>query len=50
LGARILGNWKLFLYIAALTTTMNLASHGTQDMYPTFLERQWGFTVGARAR
>jgi SHS family lactate transporter-like MFS transporter len=24
-------------------TGMNLASHGTQDMYPTFLERFWKF-------
>jgi SHS family lactate transporter-like MFS transporter len=26
-------------------TAMNLASHGTQDLYPTFLERQWGFSA-----
>ena len=24
-------------------TMMNLVSHGTQDMYPTFLEKQRGF-------
>jgi SHS family lactate transporter-like MFS transporter len=36
-------NWKLFLYLCALMTMMNLASHGTQDMYPTFLEKQRGF-------
>jgi MFS transporter, SHS family, lactate transporter len=29
-----------FLYMVALMTMMNLISHGTQDMYPTFLERQ----------
>jgi SHS family lactate transporter-like MFS transporter len=29
--------------------TMNLASHGTQDMYPTFLQRQWGFRAASRA-
>jgi len=23
---------------------MNFVSHGTQDMYPTFLKRDWGFT------
>ena len=44
----ILSHWKLFLYIVVLMTAMNLASHGTQDMYPTFLERQWGFNVGQR--
>ena len=48
LGRAILSNWKLFLYLVVLMTAMNLASHGTQDMYPTFLERQWGFNVGQR--
>ena len=28
---------------------MNLASHGTQDMYPTFLQRQWNFDPEWRA-
>jgi SHS family lactate transporter-like MFS transporter len=44
LGRAILSHWKLFLYLVALMTAMNLASHGTQDLYPTFLERQWGFS------
>lgn len=43
LGRSIAGQWKLFLYMTLLMTTMNLASHGTQDMYPTFLQRQWGY-------
>jgi len=43
LGRSIFSHWKLFLYIAALMTGMNLASHGTQDMFPTLLERQWHF-------
>ena len=34
-------HWKLFLYLVLLMTGMNLASHGTQDMYPTFLQRFW---------
>jgi SHS family lactate transporter-like MFS transporter len=38
-----LSHWKLFLYIAALMTGMNLASHGTQDLFPTLLERKWHF-------
>jgi SHS family lactate transporter-like MFS transporter len=46
LWAAIARNWKTFLYIALLMMAMNLASHGTQDMYPTFLKRQWGFGVG----
>jgi MFS transporter, SHS family, lactate transporter len=33
-------NFGGFLYMVALMTMMNLISHGTQDMYPTFLERQ----------
>jgi SHS family lactate transporter-like MFS transporter len=45
LGRAIASNWMIFLYMVALMTAMNLASHGTQDLYPTFLERQWGFTV-----
>jgi len=28
---------------------MNMVSHGTQDMYPTFLERDWGFSPTTRA-
>lgn len=43
LGASIAQHWKLFLYITVLMTGMNFASHGTQDMYPTFLERFWHF-------
>ena len=49
LGRAILSNWKLFLYIVVLMTCMNLASHGTQDMYPTFLQREWHFGVSGRA-
>ena len=45
----ILSHWKLFLYLAVFMMTMNLASHGTQDLYPTFLERQWHFDVTRRA-
>src|SRR5262249_36518889 len=32
-----------------LMTMMNFVSHGTQDMYPTFLQRDWGFTPQRRA-
>lgn len=38
LGRSITSHWKLFLYIVLLMTMMNFTSHGTQDMYPTFLE------------
>ena len=49
LGKAVLSHWKLFLYIVVLMTAMNMASHGTQDMYPTLLERQWGFGPKQRA-
>jgi SHS family lactate transporter-like MFS transporter len=44
LGRGIASHWKLFLFIALLMTMMNFSSHGTQDMYPTFLEKDWGFS------
>src|SRR6266571_4719287 len=44
LGRAIIGNWKIFLYLTALMMMMNFASHGTQDMYPTFLKEQRGFS------
>lgn len=43
LGRTIASHWKLFLYMTVLMTAMNLSSHGTQDMFPTFLQRYWGF-------
>src|SRR5881296_3344961 len=49
LGRAIAANWKLFLYLTGLMAMMNMVSHGTQDMYPTFLERDWGFGPTTRA-
>jgi MFS transporter, SHS family, lactate transporter len=49
LGRGILSHWRIFLYIWALMTMMNFVSHGTQDLYPTFLQRDWGFTPQRRA-
>jgi SHS family lactate transporter-like MFS transporter len=40
LGRAMLKNWKLFLYLTLLMTLMNFSSHGTQDLYPTFLEKE----------
>src|SRR5579863_5164335 len=31
-------HWKLLLYIVVLMSMFNFASHGTQDLYPTFLK------------
>src|SRR5437867_258073 len=45
----IASNLKLFLYLVVLMAMMNMVSHGTQDMYPTFLQRDWDFGPRARA-
>src|SRR5207302_347684 len=49
LGRAIAANWKVFLYLTVLMAMMNMVSHGTQDMYPTFLQRDWGFSPTKRA-
>jgi SHS family lactate transporter-like MFS transporter len=49
LGRGIVSHWKLFLYLTVLMAAMNFVSHGTQDMYPTFLQRDWGFSPQKRA-
>lgn len=36
-------NWRLSLYAIVLMMFFNLFSHGTQDLYPRFLEKQHGF-------
>ncbi len=45
----ILKHWPRFLYLVLLMTMMNFMSHGTQDMYPTFLQRQRMYTPGQTA-
>ena len=46
-------HWKLFLYLVLLMACMNSISHGTQDMYPTFMKAApptgLGFTPGTAA-
>ena len=42
LGRTLASNWKLFLYFTLFMMAMHMSSHGTQDMYPTFLEKDWG--------
>jgi len=49
LGREICSHWKLFLYLTLLMMMMNFTSHGTQDMFPTFLQRQWGMGATQRA-
>ncbi|HEY7980448.1 MAG TPA: MFS transporter [Candidatus Eremiobacteraceae bacterium] len=42
----IVANAPLFVYSILLMTAFNFMSHGTQDLYPTFLQKQRGFSVG----
>jgi MFS transporter, SHS family, lactate transporter len=39
------GYWGLALYAVVLMTFFNLFAHGTQDLYPTFLGGQRGFST-----
>ena len=41
----IRSNLGLLAYLAVLMTLMNFVSHGTQDLYPTFLQKQRGLDV-----
>ena len=36
-------HWRLGIYAVVLMTAFNFFSHGTQDLYPTFLQVQHGF-------
>src|SRR5467141_2231365 len=38
-------HWRLFVYAILLMTAFNCMSHGTQDLYPTFLQKQCGLDV-----
>lgn len=37
------GNWVLFVYMVILMSGFNSVSHGSQDLYPTFLKDQLSF-------
>src|SRR5260370_18068474 len=37
-------HWRLGIYAIVLMTAFNFFSHGTQDLYPTFLEVQHGLS------
>src|SRR5216117_4513320 len=45
LGDILKRHWLLFLYVVLLMTAFNAMSHGTQDMYQTFLGEQRGLSV-----
>jgi SHS family lactate transporter-like MFS transporter len=40
------GHWRLALFAIALMACFNFFSHGTQDLYPKFLQKQREFTTG----
>ncbi|HEY2555195.1 MAG TPA: MFS transporter, partial [Candidatus Cybelea sp.] len=39
-------HWPLFIYAVAFLAAMNAMSHGTQDLYATFLQKGRGFEHG----
>ncbi|MEO5719263.1 MAG: MFS transporter, partial [Chthoniobacterales bacterium] len=45
MGRMIRENWRLLIYAVLLMTAFNYMSHGTQDLYPTFLQKQRGLSV-----
>jgi SHS family lactate transporter-like MFS transporter len=45
----VAAHWKRFLYLVLLMAMMNFMSHGTQDLYPTFLQKQRNFSTGTTA-
>src|SRR6202035_1737895 len=42
--AIVQSHWRLGIYAVLLMTAFNFFSHGTQDLYPTFLQVQHGFS------
>jgi SHS family lactate transporter-like MFS transporter len=44
------GHWLLAIYAIALMTAFNFFSHGTQDLFPTLLDKQRGFSIGTVTR
>jgi SHS family lactate transporter-like MFS transporter len=43
--AELLRYWKIALYMIVLMAAFNAFSHGTQDLYPTFLQQQHHFST-----
>jgi len=48
--AGLKGHWMLALYAIVLMACFNFFSHGTQDLYPTMLGAQRGFSAGTIAK
>jgi len=49
LGRALVSHWKLFVYFTVFMMAMHMSSHGTQDLYPTFLEKDWGIAGKQKA-
>ncbi|TAN05456.1 MAG: MFS transporter [Rhodanobacteraceae bacterium] len=43
------GHWKLFAYMIVLMAVFNAFSHGSQDVYPTFLQEQLHFDTHVKS-
>jgi SHS family lactate transporter-like MFS transporter len=43
-GRTLRANWVLFIYMVVLMTGFNSCTHGSQDLYPTFLKSQLGMS------
>lgn len=48
-GRAVASHWKLLAYFTVFMMAMHMSSHGTQDLYPTFLEKDWGIAGKNRA-
>jgi MFS transporter, SHS family, lactate transporter len=46
----LLAHWRLGIYAVVLMTAFNFFSHGTQDLYPTFLGAQRHLSTGTISR
>jgi SHS family lactate transporter-like MFS transporter len=49
IGNAFYANKALFFYMVLFMMSMTMSSHGTQDLYPTFLQRRWGVDVHMRS-
>ena len=49
LWSTIRSNLRVFIYLVIFLTFMGFCGHGTQDMYPTFLKTQRGFSAEGAA-
>jgi len=49
LGTAVAAHWKLLVYFTIFMMAMHMSSHGTQDLYPTFLEKDWNIAGKQRA-